>query len=989
MYVMDYGNYRVQKFDNNGDFVLQFGSKGSSIDQFGTPLHIAVSPLDEIVVLDYYGKILTFDNQGNFLHSFGKSGTNDGEFSGPKDFDLDSDGNIYVLECIANQSARVQKFTSQGQFLMKWGEIGFGAGQFYDAKNIVIDDENNIYIANGVPNESNQLLKFDRDGHYLSQINSIGYPNDLETDQYGNIYGIEWSHIYRIDSVPPSQYEMYRTFENSNYTGFWISPSTDEIYISNSQGQSVIKLGCSLPTARFSVTPSPSGSPTSFIDESINVIPGATYFYDFGDGNTWNGYGAVGNTDYTYDSSGIFTVSLSISQGCMAKTEQSVTIVDILQTPSIPASNINLINTLATSMDLYFTPGDGANHLVVMSVGSAPNFVPEDSQLYSGEIGNNQFVVYSGDSTFIPVNNLKPDTEYFFTVFEFNKSSDNVKYLVDNAPVASQRTLVQPNVFVVTPANGAIGRPAILNITTNAVNGASIYTIQVSESPDFYDIVSEKSGSRTQNFTLQYGKQYYVRVKTNLSPAFGKTTSFSTLIPSVAITSPKNGALNLKTTLTITASALVGANQYTIELNEMADFTGEGFIQSGSRTQVFAGLKYGQVYYSRVLTDIYPVYGSSTTFTTAIPPVYAINPANGAVNRNVALNIEANEIMGATTYTIELNEASDFSSIGFAQTGPRIQSFSGLSYNTQYFVRVKTEFSPVYGKVTSFNTADASYFAYVTNPPNGATEKNVNLNIASREVIGASFYTIQLSESPDFSTIDFESSGSTRQLPFSGLKYNTTYYNRVITDLGSTYGKVHNFTTGSAESLAYVTSPANNAENVNTTVTITANLMSGATQYTIQLSTSPDFSIIEHSYTGTSRSFKVFNLMSGVKYYNRVLTNLSPNFGPVRGFTTIGAYAGARIASVDERSTLQSDIVDFTVEAYPNPFNSSFEILVSTFDSQTLEVNLTDLNGRVLFSKSNWMTNQQYEISPDIKQGMYLLILKTGSQTKTLKVIRE
>ena len=38
VYVVDYNNIRVQKFDNQGDFILKWGTKGKSDGQFGVPM---------------------------------------------------------------------------------------------------------------------------------------------------------------------------------------------------------------------------------------------------------------------------------------------------------------------------------------------------------------------------------------------------------------------------------------------------------------------------------------------------------------------------------------------------------------------------------------------------------------------------------------------------------------------------------------------------------------------------------------------------------------------------------------------------------------------------------------------------------------------------------------------------------------------------------------------------------------------------------------
>ena len=251
-------------------------------------------------------------------------------------------------------------------------------------------------------------------------------------------------------------------------------------------------------------------------------------------------------------------------------------------------------------------------------------------------------------------------------------------------------------------------------------------------------------GSRTQTFNLEYARTYYARVRTDLSPEYGMVTSFSTLVPDTKVTSPADGSIDRATTLSITSSALTGATIYTIEVSESSDFSEGVTVQSGARTQSFTGLKYDQHYFVRVKTDIYPVYGTTTSFTTAIPLVYVSTPVDGAVGQNVALSITALTFAGASTYTVELNTASDFSGTAIVQTGARTQSFSGLAYQTAYYARVRTNISPVYGKTTSFTTGSPANFAFITSPKNAAVSSS-SINRSSSRLFRAIVVTLHTS----------------------------------------------------------------------------------------------------------------------------------------------------------------------------------------------------------------------------------------------------
>ena len=69
-YVADNGNYRVEKFDKNREFVLQWGSFGAGDGQFGSPKGIATDGKSVWVGDDPRGDVQVFDTNGKFLRKF-------------------------------------------------------------------------------------------------------------------------------------------------------------------------------------------------------------------------------------------------------------------------------------------------------------------------------------------------------------------------------------------------------------------------------------------------------------------------------------------------------------------------------------------------------------------------------------------------------------------------------------------------------------------------------------------------------------------------------------------------------------------------------------------------------------------------------------------------------------------------------------------------------------------------------------------------------
>lgn len=175
VYVAD--KYRVQKFDNNGKFVRKFGGQGNGDGQFRY-LHgtggVAVDPVAGYVYVSDWGnnRIHKFDRDGRFISTFGVSGKGNGQFKYPGPLATDRAGNLYVLDA---GNGRVQKFDRNGRFLLKFGRPGDGVyrygryvlhdGEFGKPSDIAVDPAGNVYVAEAL---INRVQQFSSSGKFLN-----------------------------------------------------------------------------------------------------------------------------------------------------------------------------------------------------------------------------------------------------------------------------------------------------------------------------------------------------------------------------------------------------------------------------------------------------------------------------------------------------------------------------------------------------------------------------------------------------------------------------------------------------------------------------------------------------------------------------------------------------------------------------------------------------------------------------------------------------
>jgi len=155
LYIVDTWNQRVQKFSPKGRLRMSFGEKGApwgydeAEGKFLYPYGVAVHSEGFIFVSDFNNnRIHKFDSKGKFLYMWGIEGRQDGQFKHPAGLAMDKQDRLYVADLGNN---RVQRFTFNGKgeavFDGKWGEPGTKPGEFDRPYGVCVDEEGNFYVA--------------------------------------------------------------------------------------------------------------------------------------------------------------------------------------------------------------------------------------------------------------------------------------------------------------------------------------------------------------------------------------------------------------------------------------------------------------------------------------------------------------------------------------------------------------------------------------------------------------------------------------------------------------------------------------------------------------------------------------------------------------------------------------------------------------------------------------------------------------------------
>jgi sugar lactone lactonase YvrE len=203
-YVLDPGNFRVQKFDSDRTFVLNWGSEGTDPGEFSDPIGIAIAPDGAVwVVDDVRNDIQHFDQDGNLLGAITARPGSEPAFNSINGLAIDAAGDLYVSDLVGSQ---VLKLHPDGTLVTTFGGPDQAAldgaspvpaatpaslfKSLFEGQpdQMAIDGSGRLFVSEGADTGGHVLI-FDADGQYLTSINPEGsFPTGIALDTEGNLY---------------------------------------------------------------------------------------------------------------------------------------------------------------------------------------------------------------------------------------------------------------------------------------------------------------------------------------------------------------------------------------------------------------------------------------------------------------------------------------------------------------------------------------------------------------------------------------------------------------------------------------------------------------------------------------------------------------------------------------------------------------------------------------------------------------------------------
>jgi peptidylamidoglycolate lyase len=198
VWVTDVGLHQVFKFTHEGKLLFKIGEAkipGKDATHFDMPTDIAIEDDGSFYVSDGYGnsRVIKFSSTGQYLFEWGTKGSKESEFNIPHGITLDKNGNVFVAD---RENSSIQVFDPSGKFLKQYADKTFAnicAVLVHPStqKLFAVDDLNFINLEH----RGSDVIIFDSAGTVQNRFGRSGSYNgpvcwyhDIAVDDKENIY---------------------------------------------------------------------------------------------------------------------------------------------------------------------------------------------------------------------------------------------------------------------------------------------------------------------------------------------------------------------------------------------------------------------------------------------------------------------------------------------------------------------------------------------------------------------------------------------------------------------------------------------------------------------------------------------------------------------------------------------------------------------------------------------------------------------------------
>ena len=194
VWLIDVAGHKVLKMSPTGHLLMVLGAVGGATgDQnakyaFNRPTNVGFAPDGSFFITDGYGnsRVVKYSKEGEYIKQWGSKGTGDNQFNIVHDIVVDKAGKLFVAD---RENHRIEIYDQEGAFLGQWPDLGAAWGLAY------VPREDVFFLSDGV---NDRVTKLDNKGKVLEVIGSHGktpgkfhYPHSVAVDSTGAIYVAE------------------------------------------------------------------------------------------------------------------------------------------------------------------------------------------------------------------------------------------------------------------------------------------------------------------------------------------------------------------------------------------------------------------------------------------------------------------------------------------------------------------------------------------------------------------------------------------------------------------------------------------------------------------------------------------------------------------------------------------------------------------------------------------------------------------------------
>ncbi len=258
-----------------------------------------------------------------------------------------------------------------------------------------------------------------------------------------------------------------------------------------------------------------------------------------------------------------------------------------------------------------------------------------------------------------------------------------------------------------------------------------------------------------------------------------------------------------------------------------------------------------------------PNVASLTALTVPATPVIT-NPVNSSVGNALSGNITWNAATGANSYDVVLSANADFSSpIINTNTTSTSVAYSGLNFNTTYYVRVRGKNDVGDGAWATVSWKTKLAQVTLVSPANEATGLMENGTLSWNSVSGAANYNVQIATDAGFANVIVNTDVTATSYNYTNFTNYQVYHWKVQAKDGTNTGdvsSVRNFRIRVGNPTITSPTTGTTGQPVNGNVTWTG--VTGATKYRMQIATDAAFTNIAQEFTDILVTNKTYSGLS-------------------------------------------------------------------------------------------------------------------------------